>query len=462
MEEQKQLFETTKKEDVVNTDTTEAEVVEAEVVEVEEVQSLTGNVEVDQLIHEFSKEQVEEHNLIDMLRKEIYPTSNEHEKKLLDEYDILNTGMAGINRAVEDIYKNELSKFIETEPTLLNTLYTSNLNEIKTQRVVETNIGDINKKKEDYAKYAADESFIKDENNFGVLNFLESEIKLANSEIENFTITVDSVKYYIKDRYLYLMDEKEGDNVYRLFTPNVKIIEEDLLEAYKIRDIKITESTIDEHAKAKESVEKIDNKINTYLYLLSFNSNIEVQEYTEFVSKYAYVTAIHMLFDEKETIDEFLEELHYYKTKYSKEGTVKIDYTSNGTLQRFTVKAAIKDIDKGSTHIAAQGINELIHDSVNLFTIALSSFINKNPDIHGLIVKVQNNKELLFDKELTFLIRKVVIKRYRKGFNEGLLKLTPSLYNTMYNTIDKNYFFTMFYLLSKDIANIIGDNITKD
>ena len=30
MEEQKQLFETTKKEDVVNTDTTEAEVVEAE------------------------------------------------------------------------------------------------------------------------------------------------------------------------------------------------------------------------------------------------------------------------------------------------------------------------------------------------------------------------------------------------------------------------------------------------
>ena len=456
MEEQKQVTDIIEKEEVV-------EISNNIVIEAEEVPILTGSLEVDKLIDEFSKEQIEEHNIVDLVRKEIYPTANEHERKLLDEYDILNTGMAGINKAVEDIYKNELSKFIESEPTLLNTLYTSNINEIKTRRLVETVPGDINTKKESYAKYSIDEDFIRDENNFGILNFLESEIKLANPEIENFTIIVDSVKYYMKDIFLYLMDEKEGDNVYRLFTPNVKFIEQNLLEAYKISDIKITEDAINETTPvAKEEVEKIDNKINTYLYLLSFNSNIEVQEYTEFVSKYAYVTAIHMLFDEKETVDEFVEELNYYKTKYSKTGTVKIDYSSNKVSQRFVVKSAIKNIDKGSTHIAAQGINELIKDSTNLFTIALSSFINKNSNISQLIDKVQNNKELLFDKELTFLIEKVIIKRYRKGFNEGLLKLTPSLYNTMYNTIDKNYFFTIFYLLSKDIANIIGDNIKKD
>lgn len=120
------------------------------------------------------------------------------------------------------------------------------------------------------------------------------------------------------------------------------------------------------------------------------------------------------------------------------------------------IKGALKDIDKRNSYEAFAGLTELVDDTSRLFLIALSSFINKNSDIDGLITKTQQ-KQPLFDKDLTFLIESVVIKRYRKGFNNGILKLIPSLYSTMYDTLDRNYFFTIFFSLSKKISEIIAD-----
>lgn len=424
---------------------------------VEEVNNVIQEIE-DVTDVELTEEQKTEINMMDMIKKDLYPTINDEEKEMLEKYDILNTGMAGINKAVEDVYKGELSKFIEQEIEILNTLYTSSPDEIKLRRLVETDKGDIDNKRQSYTNYSLDEQFMNDESNIGVLTYLKEELELANNTIDNYTITVDNVKYYLKDLYLSLMDEKEGDNVYRLFTPNVKLIKEVLLETFKIEDIKEEDEdgNVKPIAEMRKEVGTIDTKIDTYLYLLSFPTKIEVENYTEFTSKYAYVTAIHIIFNEEEVISDFISELGYYKSKYNSKGLNKIDYISNRTSQRHMIKGALKDIDKRNSYEAFAGLTELVDDTSRLFLIALSSFINKNSDIDGLITKTQQ-KQPLFDKDLTFLIESVVIKRYRKGFNNGILKLIPSLYSTMYDTLDRNYFFTIFFSLSKKISEIIAD-----
>ena len=217
---------------------------------VEEVNNVIQEIE-DVTDVELTEEQKTEINMMDMIKKDLYPTINDEEKEMLEKYDILNTGMAGINKAVEDVYKGELSKFIEQEIEILNTLYTSSPDEIKLRRLVETDKGDIDNKRQSYTNYSLDEQFMNDESNIGVLTYLKEELELANNTIDNYTITVDNVKYYLKDLYLSLMDEKEGDNVYRLFTPNVKLIKEVLLETFKIEDIK---------------EEDEDGNVNTILY----------------------------------------------------------------------------------------------------------------------------------------------------------------------------------------------------
>ena len=237
-------------------------------------------------------------NMMELIKKDLYPTINDEEKELLDKYDILKTGMAGINKAVEDVYKGELSKFVEKEIDILNTLYTSSPSDIKLRRLVETDEGDLAKKEKEYTEYSLDDEFMSDDANFGILTYLREELELGSKVIENYTVTVDNVKYYLKDLYLSLMDEKEGDNTYRLFTPNIKVIKESLLDALKITDIKSTDD--DGEYKGREAISSevnvIDTKIDTYLYLLSFPTKIEIENYTEFTSKYAYVTAIHLLF----------------------------------------------------------------------------------------------------------------------------------------------------------------------
>ena len=255
------------------------------------------------------------------------------------------------------------------------------------------------------------------------------------------------------------MDEKEGDNTYRLFTPNIKVIKESLLDALKITDIKSTDD--DGEYKGREAISSevnvIDTKIDTYLYLLSFPTKIEIENYTEFTSKYAYVTAIHLLFNEEEVLEDFTEILGYYKSKYNKDATIKIDYKNNRIVQSHMIKGALKDVDKKNSYEAYAGLTELVDDTARLLLIALSAFINKNSDINGLITQTQEKKPL-FDRDLEFLIESLIIKRYRKGFNNGILKLIPSLYSTMYNTLDKNYFFTVFFSLSNKIAAMIKDN----
>ena len=312
---------------------------------VEEVNNVIQEIE-DVTDVELTEEQKTEINMMDMIKKDLYPTINDEEKEMLEKYDILNTGMAGINKAVEDVYKGELSKFIEQEIEILNTLYTSSPDEIKLRRLVETDKGDIDNKRQSYTNYSLDEQFMNDESNIGVLTYLKEELELANNTIDNYTITVDNVKYYLKDLYLSLMDEKEVDNVYRLFTPNVKLIKEVLLESFKIEDIKEEDEdgNVKPIAEMRKEVGTIDTKIDTYLYLLSFPTKIEVENYTEFTSKYAYVTAIHIIFNEEEVISDFISELGYYKSKYNSKGLNKIDYISNRTSQRHMIKGALKDI----------------------------------------------------------------------------------------------------------------------
>ena len=441
--------------EIITEDSITEEIVDNNVTLVQEASSLNDIVEL-------TNEQQAEMNMMELIKKDLYPTINNEEKELLDKYDILKTGMAGINKAVEDVYKGELSKFVEKEIDILNTLYTSSPSDIKLRRLVETDEGDLAKKEKEYTEYSLDDEFMSDDANFGILTYLREELELGSKVIENYTVTVDNVKYYLKDLYLSLMDEKEGDNTYRLFTPNIKVIKESLLDALKITDIKSTDA--DGEYKGREAISSevnvIDTKIDTYLYLLSFPTKIEIENYTEFTSKYAYVTAIHLLFNEEEVLEDFTEILGYYKSKYNKDATIKIDYKNNRIVQSHMIKGALKDVDKRNSYEAYAGLTELVDDTARLLLIALSAFINKNSDINGLITQTQEKKPL-FDRDLEFLIESLIIKRYRKGFNNGILKLIPSLYSTMYNTLDKNYFFTVFFSLSNKIAAMIKDNTTE-
>ena len=441
--------------EIITEDSTTEEIVDNNVTLAEEASSLNDIVEL-------TNEQQAEMNMMELIKKDLYPTINNEEKELLDKYDILKTGMAGINKAVEDVYKGELSKFVEKEIDILNTLYTSSPSDIKLRRLVETDEGDLAKKEKEYTEYSLDDEFMSDDANFGILTYLREELELGSKVIENYTVTVDNVKYYLKDLYLSLMDEKEGDNTYRLFTPKIKVIKESLLDALKITDIKSTDE--DGEYKGREAISSevnvIDTKIDTYLYLLSFPTKIEIENYTEFTSKYAYVTAIHLLFNEEEVLEDFTEILGYYKSKYNKDATIKIDYKNNRIVQSHMIKGALKDVDKRNSYEAYAGLTELVDDTARLLLIALSAIINKNSDINGLITQTQEKKPL-FDRDLEFLIESHIIKRYRKGFNNGILKLIPSLYSTMYNTLDKNYFFTVFFSLSNKIAAMIKDNTTE-
>ena len=102
--------------EIITEDSITEEIVDNNVTLAEEASSLNNIVEL-------TNEQQSEMNMMELIKKDLYPTINNEEKELLDKYDILKTGMAGINKAVEDVYKGELSKFVEKEIDILNTLY---------------------------------------------------------------------------------------------------------------------------------------------------------------------------------------------------------------------------------------------------------------------------------------------------------------------------------------------------
>ena len=136
--------------EIITEDSTTEEIVDNNVTLAEEASSLNDIVEL-------TNEQQAEMSMMELIKKDLYPTINDEEKELLDKYDILKTGMAGINKAVEDVYKGELSKFVEKEIDILNTLYTSSPSDIKLRRLVETDEGDLAKKEKEYTEYSLDE-----------------------------------------------------------------------------------------------------------------------------------------------------------------------------------------------------------------------------------------------------------------------------------------------------------------
>ena len=72
----------------------------------------------------------------------------------------------------------------------------------KLRRLVETDEGDLAKKEKEYTEYSLDDEFMSDDANFGILTYLREELELGSKVIENYTVTVDNVKYYLKDLYL--------------------------------------------------------------------------------------------------------------------------------------------------------------------------------------------------------------------------------------------------------------------
>ena len=92
--------------EIITEDSITEEIVDNNVTLAEEASSLNDIVEL-------TNEQQAEMSMMELIKKDLYPTINNEEKELLDKYDILKTGMAGINKAVEDVYKGELSKFVE-------------------------------------------------------------------------------------------------------------------------------------------------------------------------------------------------------------------------------------------------------------------------------------------------------------------------------------------------------------
>ena len=252
-----------------------------------------------------------EEDLKDMLANS--STLSKEDIQLLEENNVLS-GNFKLTDMVSSSVRTSLIELLKSEPQILEYIYTSDSTIIKKKIVEEAYPGHELEVRatmeqmiqEDLATSAAG----LDVTHAGFIEAIREQLSFGDINNRIFDLTIDGIRYYIKDEFLNPLRKLEGDAKYHLYSLNALNIEKALADLMTPATPYVRKDDSEEEydKEIEENSIDVSTRIQSFSFLLLELFKVQVEEFNMFCHKYAYKSIISELF----TVEPMVTELAGY------------------------------------------------------------------------------------------------------------------------------------------------------
>ncbi len=394
-----------------------------------------------------------EEDLKDMLANS--STLSKEDIQLLEENNVLS-GNFKLTDMVSSSVRTSLIELLKSEPQILEYIYTSDSTIIKKKIVEEAYPGHELEVRatmeqmiqEDLATSAAG----LDVTHAGFIEAIREQLSFGDINNRIFDLTIDGIRYYIKDEFLNPLRKLEGDAKYHLYSLNALNIEKALADVMTPATPYVRKDDSEEEydKETEENSVDVSTRIQSFSFLLLELFKVQVEEFNMFCHKYAYKSIISELF----TVEPMVTELAGYmisKNTRQAKGKKRNRHTGIGYYKQKLLKRISKKIGDNYTPDIETDILDMLNDTSNMYKIQYKLALKSSEDtfdIEAELEKARNN-DIIVDKEIDELLTFSIIRAYYLGFTSTVsLGSIPAIQYALYQPIDNNYIGKQLFLVS--------------
>ena len=382
-------------------------------------------------------------------------TLSKEDIKLLEDNNVLS-GNFKLSDMVSTSVKTSIIETLKKEPQILEYIYTSDSTTIKKKIVTEAYTGyeaEVIASMEDMIqKDLAAEADGKDIMYSGFIEAIREQLSFSDINNRIFDITIDGVRYYIKDDYLNSLRTLEGDNKYNLYSLNALKIEKALSEVMTPNTpyVRKDDSEKEYEKEVEENSLEINTRIQSFSFLLIELFKIQIEEFNMFCHKYAYKSIVGELF----SVDSMVAELANYmisRTSRTAKGKKRNRNTSIGYYKQKLLKRISKKIGDNYNSDIETDILDMLNDTSNMYKIQYKLSCKAPEDSFDIAEELEKarNNDIIISKEMDEILTYIIIRAYYLGFT-GTVSLgsIPAIQYALYQPIDNNYIGKYLFLVS--------------
>lgn len=398
-----------------------------------------------------------EENLKDMLTNS--STLSKEDIQLLEDNNVLS-GNFKLSDMVTNSVRVSLVELLKNEPQILEYIYTSDSTIIKKKIVEEAYPGHELEMRarmeqmiqEDLAA-AEEQPGLHDIHAYaGFIEAIREQLNFGDINNRIFDLTIDGVRYYIKDEFLNPLRKLEGDNKYHLYSLNALNIEKALSDVMMPTTpyVRKDDSEQEYDKETEENSNDVNARIQSFSFLLIELFKVQVEEFNMFCHKYAYKSIIGELFAVEPMVSELAGYMVSRNTRQAK-GKKRNRHTGIGYYKQKLLKRISKKIGDNYTPDIETDILDMLNDTSNMYKIQykLSCKLSEDTfDIEAELEKARNN-DIIVDKEIDELLIFSIIRAYYLGFTSTVsLGSIPAIQYALYQPIDNNYIGKQLFLVA--------------
>lgn len=398
-----------------------------------------------------------EENLKDMLTNS--STLSKEDIQLLEDNNVLS-GNFKLSDMVTNSVRVSLVELLKNEPQILEYIYTSDSTIIKKKIVEEAYPGHELEMRarmeqmiqEDLAA-AEEQPGLHDIHAYaGFIEAIREQLNFGDINNRIFDLTIDGVRYYIKDEFLNPLRKLEGDNKYHLYSLNALNIEKALSDVMMPTTpyVRKDDSEQEYDKETEENSNDVNARIQSFSFLLIELFKVQVEEFNMFCHKYAYKSIIGELFAVEPMVSELAGYMVSRNTRQAK-GKKRNRHTGIGYYKQKLLKRISKKIGDNYTPDIETDILDMLNDTSNMYKIQykLSLKLSEDTfDIEAELEKARNN-DIIVDKEIDELLIFSIIRAYYLGFTSTVsLGSIPAIQYALYQPIDNNYIGKQLFLVA--------------
>lgn len=398
-----------------------------------------------------------EENLKDMLTNS--STLSKEDIQLLEDNNVLS-GNFKLSDMVTNSVRVSLVELLKNEPQILEYIYTSDSTIIKKKIVEEAYPGQELEMRarmeqmiqEDLAA-AEEQPGLHDIHAYaGFIEAIREQLNFGDINNRIFDLTIDGVRYYIKDEFLNPLRKLEGDNKYHLYSLNALNIEKALSDVMMPTTpyVRKDDSEQEYDKETEENSNDVNARIQSFSFLLIELFKVQVEEFNMFCHKYAYKSIIGELFAVEPMVSELAGYMVSRNTRQAK-GKKRNRHTGIGYYKQKLLKRISKKIGDNYTPDIETDILDMLNDTSNMYKIQykLSRKLSEDTfDIEAELEKARNN-DIIVDKEIDELLTFSIIRAYYLGFTSTVsLGSIPAIQYALYQPIDNNYIGKQLFLVA--------------
>ena len=398
-----------------------------------------------------------EENLKDMLTNS--STLSKEDIQLLEDNNVLS-GNFKLSDMVTNSVRVSLVELLKNEPQILEYIYTSDSTIIKKKIVEEAYPGHELEMRarmeqmiqEDLAA-AEEQPGLHDIHAYaGFIEAIREQLNFGDINNRIFDLTIDGVRYYIKDEFLNPLRKLEGDNKYHLYSLNALNIEKALSDVMMPTTpyVRKDDSEQEYDKETEENSNDVNARIQSFSFLLIELFKVQVEEFNMFCHKYAYKSIIGELFAVEPMVSELAGYMVSINTRQAK-GKKRNRHTGIGYYKQKLLKRISKKIGDNYTPDIETDILDMLNDTSNMYKIQykLSLKLSEDTfDIEAELEKARNN-DIIVDKEIDELLTFNIIRAYYLGFTSTVsLGSIPAIQYALYQPIDNNYIGKQLFLVA--------------